>query len=44
MDERSEYEEIIKENLDYDILCQDPKLSLIHILGSGTKDVKGGKL
>ncbi len=25
MDERSEYEEIIKENLDYDILCQDPK-------------------
>ena len=37
MDERSEYEEIIKENLDYDILCQDPKfdkdrfLSLIHI-------------
>ena len=26
MDERSEYEEIIKENLDYGILCQDPKL------------------
>ncbi len=25
MDERSEYEEIIKENLDYNILCQDPK-------------------
>ena len=25
VDERSEYEEIIKENLDYDILCQDPK-------------------
>ena len=25
MDERSEYEEIIKENLDYDLLCQDPK-------------------
>ena len=25
MDERSEYEEIIKENLDYDILCQDLK-------------------
>ncbi|MCI6387047.1 MAG: DUF6017 domain-containing protein, partial [Firmicutes bacterium] len=25
MDERSEYEEIIKENLDYGILCQDPK-------------------
>ena len=25
MDERSEYEEIIKENLDYDILYQDPK-------------------
>ena len=26
IDERSEYEEIIKENLDYNILCQDPKL------------------
>ena len=25
MDERSEYDEIIKENLDYDILCQDLK-------------------
>lgn len=25
MDERSEYEEIIKDNLDYDILCLDPK-------------------
>ena len=25
MDERSEYEEIIKENLDYNILCQDSK-------------------
>ena len=25
MDERSEYEEIIRENLDYNILCQDPK-------------------
>lgn len=25
MDERSEYEKIIKENLDYNILCQDPK-------------------
>ena len=25
MDERSEYEEIIRQNLDYDILCQDPK-------------------
>ena len=24
-DERSEYEELIRENLDYDILCQDPK-------------------
>ena len=25
MDERNRYEEIIKENLDYNILCQDPK-------------------
>lgn len=25
MDERNRYEEIIRQNLDYDILCQDPK-------------------
>ena len=29
MDERREYEEIIKENLDYNILCQDPKFDFL---------------
>lgn len=28
IDERSEYEELIRENLDYDILCQDPKFDI----------------